>query len=191
MSADDDKTESTTDADARLDAVDSGEASTEAGGVETGALPTGRFNAGELAEGARRHRDDEQDIDPGSMPTGRFDASRLEAGPQSAAPADSSTTIERGGWKLTIPMVLPTWTWLDDATTARRITYGAGGLIAGVVVGIFFGLLNAVLQGWNISSGIGQLLSLAAICGTVCAAMAAARPARCNELLARLDIGDD
>lgn len=77
-------------------------------------------------------------------------------------------------------------TWFDDAGHSRRLQYAGGGFLAGAFAGLVLGIINAVLQGWEVVDGLGQLLFLAVFVGIVVAIVAAMRPERVDELLSRV-----
>ena len=90
-----------------------------------------------------------------------------------------------------LTLTVPTMNWLENADPIERLQYGGGGLLAGALIGAILGILNALLQGWTIVDGIGQIFFLTIFLGIFCAILAALRPARADELFTKLGLPED
>ncbi len=126
----------------------------------------------------------------GFIPNENFRApnkSKSKSGQGKLRKTDAKKTIDVGKWTITIPSMK----WLEDAEPIERLQYGGGGLLAGVVFGALLGILNALLQGWAIIDGAGQIFFLAISLGLFCAVLAALRPARADKLFTKLGLPED
>ena len=113
----------------------------------------------------------------GFIPTGSFKA----VGPAGSSPAPGPTGVKKG----------LSFEFMEDADTMKRVQYAGGGLLGGAFAGVVLGVINAILQGWDVIDGLPQIAALALILGMFCAVVSALKPDRVEELLDQISFFRD
>ncbi len=75
--------------------------------------------------------------------------------------------------------------------TMMRLQYAGGGFLGGAFAGVVLGVLNSVLQGWDVVDGLGQIMALAVLMGSGVGLIGALRPERLEELLDQVSFLSD
>lgn len=80
---------------------------------------------------------------------------------------------------------------LEEADAMKRAQFAGGGLLAGAFAGVVLGVINAILQGWDVIDGLPQIAALALVLGIFCALVSALKPDRVEELLDQISFFQD